>query len=221
MKDKLENIESKIVPSPKKKKNRNGNVGINKNNNYTPDKHPPRKVCSKCGSSNHLSMKCKNVVPTIFSQSMSANVDQNFSGFRQMPFLPNPYYLYGNVSMNSIPWGTPTVNNPFEYSYPENVSKSYSQPKASVKTKGQIPAPKVKVDLTSSDLRWENRSPSTRHQLKNMDPKQFGYQFKIDFVFNCVQGKRRNMWYLDSGCSRHMTGDSTLLTKFVERVAQI
>ena len=25
------------------------------------------------------------------------------------------------------------------------------------------------------------------------------------------------MWYLDSGCSRHMTRDSTLLTKFVER----
>ena len=25
------------------------------------------------------------------------------------------------------------------------------------------------------------------------------------------------MWYLYSGCSRHMTGDSTLLTKFVER----
>ena len=25
------------------------------------------------------------------------------------------------------------------------------------------------------------------------------------------------MWYLDSGCSRHMTGDSTLLTEFVER----
>ena len=26
------------------------------------------------------------------------------------------------------------------------------------------------------------------------------------------------MWYLDSGCSRHMTGDSTLLTEFEERV---
>ena len=89
MKDKLENIETKTVPSPKKKKNRNGKVGINKNNNYTPDKHAPRKVCSKCGSSNHLAMQCKNVVPTIFSQSMPANVNQNFSGFPQMPFLPN------------------------------------------------------------------------------------------------------------------------------------
>ena len=33
-----------------------------------------------------------------------------------------------------------------------------------------------------------------------------------------MQGKRRNLWYLDNGCSRHMTGDSTLLTEFVERV---
>ena len=32
-----------------------------------------------------------------------------------------------------------------------------------------------------------------------------------------MQGKRRNLWYLENGCSRHMTGDSTLLTKFVER----
>ena len=32
-----------------------------------------------------------------------------------------------------------------------------------------------------------------------------------------MQGKRRNLWYLDNGCSRYMTGDSTLLTKFVEK----
>ena len=32
-----------------------------------------------------------------------------------------------------------------------------------------------------------------------------------------MQGKRRNLWYLDSGCSRHITRDSTLLTEFVER----
>ena len=30
------------------------------------------------------------------------------------------------------------------------------------------------------------------------------------------QGKRRNLLYLDSGCSRHMTGDFTLLIKFEE-----
>ena len=72
-----------------------------------------------------------------------------------MPFLPNPYYLYGNASMTPMPWGTPTVNNSFAYTYPENASKSYSQAKASVKSKGQRPAPKVKVDLTSFEPKVE------------------------------------------------------------------
>ena len=35
---------------------------------------------------------------------------------------------------------------------------------------------------------------------------------------NVCRERGGNLWYLDSGCSRHMTGDSTLLTKFVERV---
>ena len=30
--------------------------------------------------------------------------------------------------------------------------------------------------------------------------------------------KKKNLWYLDSGCSRHMTRDSSLLTKLVEKV---
>ena len=117
LKDKLEHIETKVVPIPKKKKNRNGKVGINKNRNYSPDKHAPRKVYSKCGSSNHLAMECKNVVPSAFSKSMPANVNQNFSGFSQMPFLPNPFYLYGNASITPMPWGNQTVNNPFAYIY--------------------------------------------------------------------------------------------------------
>ena len=40
-----------------------------------------------------------------------------------MYFLPNPYYLYGNASMTSMPWGTPTVNNPFAYTYPKILAK--------------------------------------------------------------------------------------------------
>ena len=68
-------------------------------------------------------MQCKNVVPTIFSQSMPTNVNQNFSGFPQMPFLPNPYYLYGNASMTSMQCGTPTVNNPFAYTFLKMLAK--------------------------------------------------------------------------------------------------
>ena len=32
-----------------------------------------------------------------------------------------------------------------------------------------------------------------------------------------MQGNIKNLWYLDSGCSRHMTRDSTLLTEFKDR----
>ena len=117
LKYKLEHIETKVVPIPKKKKNRNGKVGINKNSNYSPDKHAPRKVCSKCGSSNHLAMQCKNVVPSAFSKSIPTNINKNFSGFPHMPFLPNPFYLYGNASMTPIPVGNQTINNPFAYIY--------------------------------------------------------------------------------------------------------
>ncbi|KAL8112634.1 hypothetical protein AgCh_020080 [Apium graveolens] len=31
------------------------------------------------------------------------------------------------------------------------------------------------------------------------------------------KGNKKNLWYLDSGCSRHMTGDSIMLTGFRER----
>ena len=102
---------------------------------------------------------------------MSANVNQNFSGFSQMPFLPNPYYLYGNARMTSMSWGTPTVNNPFAYTYPENTSKNYSQPKASFKTKGQIHAPKVKVDLTSSEPMVEKQVTKPKASTNKSIPK--------------------------------------------------
>ena len=127
LKDKPEHIETKVVPIPKKK-NRNGKVGINKNSNYSPDKQALWKVCSKCGSSNHLAMQCKNIVSSAFSKSMPATVNQNFSCFSQMPLLPNPFYLYGNASITPMTWGNQTVNNPFAYIYPENESKSNLQP---------------------------------------------------------------------------------------------
>lgn len=35
-------------------------------------------------------------------------------------------------------------------------------------------------------------------------------------ILMCV-GKEKDLWYLDSGCSMHMTDDSTLLTNFEEK----
>ena len=117
--------------------------------------HSPRKVCSKCGSVNHLAIHCKDVAPYIFSPSMSALVYQNFSGLDQMSFLPNPYFQYGNVNMSSMPWSTPSVNNSLAYKYPNDKSKSYSQNENFVKSKGQRPTPRVKVELSSSKPKVE------------------------------------------------------------------
>ena len=108
LKDKIKNINIKTAPNNKTKKNRNGKVGINKHNNYAPDMHAPRKVFSKYGSVNHLSMHCKFVTPSVISPSMPALVDQNFSCFTQLPYLPNPYFQYGNLNMPSMSWGYTT-----------------------------------------------------------------------------------------------------------------
>ena len=66
---------------------------------------------------------------------MPTNVNQNLDNFPQMPFLPNPIYMYGNASMTPMLWGNQNVNNPFAYIYPENESKDYLLPKSSDKPK--------------------------------------------------------------------------------------
>ncbi|KAL8102655.1 hypothetical protein AgCh_027252 [Apium graveolens] len=102
--DRLEKIEVKT--ETKRKNNRNGKVGINKHNNYTPDKYAPRKICVKCGSVNHLSVNCKSAMPTPMSvQPQFSNMNamppmpvndmptQNMNAqFAIMPFVPNTYY---------------------------------------------------------------------------------------------------------------------------------
>ena len=50
-------------------------------------------------------------------KSIPTNVNQNLGNFPQMPFLRNPFYLYGNASMTPMLWGNQTVNNPFAYIY--------------------------------------------------------------------------------------------------------
>ena len=131
-------------------------------------------------------MHYKVVVPPMISHSMPTLIDQNFNGLAQLPFLPNPYYQYGNTNMSSMPLSTPTVNNSFTYTYPENASKSYSQPRNYVKAKGQRPAPRVKVDLTSSELKEKKQAPKPKASTNRPGPKQFGYQNQNEFVLDSL-----------------------------------
>ena len=168
LKDKLEKIEIKTIPITKKNKNRNGKVGIVKNNNHTPDKRAPRKVCCKYGSSNHLAMQCKNGVPPIFSQSIPANVDQNFSGFPKIPFLPNPFYICGMQACHLCHGEHQFLITHLHIHILKNARKRYSHPKASVKSKGQRSTPKVKVDLTSYEYKAEK--PVTQPKVSTNKP---------------------------------------------------
>lgn len=141
--DRLDKIEVKT--EHKRKNNRNGKVGINKHNNYTPDKYAPRKSCVKCGSVNHLSTNCKSVVnaPMPVPQSvprmsvqpmlnmpamnampaMSAMPNQSMNSFANMPFAQNPYYAAFN--MPHMPYSMPYWNNmcasPMSYNVNANV----------------------------------------------------------------------------------------------------
>ncbi|KAL8154983.1 hypothetical protein AgCh_000375 [Apium graveolens] len=82
--DRLEKIEVKT--KSKRKNNRNGKVGINKHNNYTPDKYAPRKICVKCGSVNYLSVNCKLAMPTPMSAPSS------FPNMTSMPMNAMPLH---------------------------------------------------------------------------------------------------------------------------------
>ncbi|KAL8103990.1 hypothetical protein AgCh_028276 [Apium graveolens] len=185
--DRLEKIEVKT--ETKRKNNRNGKVGINKHNNYTPDKYAPRKICVMCGSVNHLSVNCKSAMPTPISvQSQFPNMNvmppmpvnavptKNMNAqFANMPFAPNPYYAA--YSMPQMPFSMPYWNNMFTPNMPFHVSHNMHDNSVALNGfKGPTPMTKEESEI----------------------PK-------------------RNLWYLDSGCSRHRTGDSTLPTEFKER----
>ncbi|KAK1387194.1 hypothetical protein POM88_015372 [Heracleum sosnowskyi] len=218
LKDKLENVQ--VEAKGNKKNNRNGKVGINKHNNYTPDKYAPRKTCVNCGSVSHLSTNCKSVkktakvkmskpamngsMPTMpVMPNMFAPYAQFQNPYASMSFVPNPYMNMFNVPQ--MPWN---MNNMFVPPTMHAVNENVSNPQKST--------PRVKIDLNQSEPKVKNDIKG-KAKANKTGPKETWVP-KINLIwFCCVQGDKRNLWYLDSGCSRHMTGDSTLLTEFQER----
>nr|XP_017250775.1 PREDICTED: uncharacterized protein LOC108221405 [Daucus carota subsp. sativus] len=90
----------------KKKSSRNGKVGVNKKNDYTPDKNAVRKTCSKCGSVNHLAINCKNALIDHYMPNPMMNAHLPYMPmfpnahiqYANMPFIPNPYFSAFNMS---------------------------------------------------------------------------------------------------------------------------
>ncbi|KAL8124713.1 hypothetical protein AgCh_012388 [Apium graveolens] len=203
--DRLEKIEVKI--EAKKKNNKNGKVGINKHNNYTPDKYAPRKICVKCGGVNHFPVNYKTAMPTSIyvpphfsninampSMPMNAMSAKSMNAqFSNIPFAPNPYYVA--FRMPQMPFNMPYWNNMFTNSMSFPVNQNMHDNSVIMNGfKGSTQMTKDESDIPKSN------------EIKPKKQKK-----------KANKGNRKNLWYLDSGCSRHMTGDSTLLTKFKER----
>ena len=94
-------------------------------------------------------------------------------------------------------WSTPSVNNSFAYTYPENASKSYSQPRNFVKAKGQRPAPKVRVDLTSSKPEEEKKVPKPKASTNRPGPKSVWVtKTKMNLSLNMCRDNRKNSMVL-------------------------
>ncbi|XP_063942640.1 uncharacterized protein LOC135150307 [Daucus carota subsp. sativus] len=188
--------EKMEVGKGKKKSSRNGKVGINKKNDYTPDKHAVRKTCSKCGSVNHLAVNCKNA---LFDHCMSNSMMNSHMSYMpmfpptsiqyaNMPFMPNPFFNAFNMS------AMPNYHDSMNHAY----TNQFSVNSTNVGSSNSAVMPKVKKINSEDEV---VSKPSKSKENNSSKPK----------------GGRKNLWYLDSGCSRHMTGDSTLLSNFEER----
>ncbi|KAL8098471.1 hypothetical protein AgCh_031291 [Apium graveolens] len=178
--DRLEKIEVKT--ETKRKNNRNGKVGINKHNNYTPDKYAPRKICVKCGSVNHLSDNYKSAMPTPMSaQPQFSNMNamppmpvnamptQNINAqFANMPFAPNPYYAAYN--MPQMPFSMPYWNNMFAPSMPFPVSHNmHNNYVASSGFKGPTQMTKEESEIPKSN---ELRPKKQKKKANKAGPKE-------------------------------------------------
>ncbi|KAL8119602.1 hypothetical protein AgCh_016923 [Apium graveolens] len=191
--DKLEKIDVKT--ENKRKNNRNGKVGINKYNNYTLDKYAPRKICVKCGSVNHLSVNCKIAMPTPMSAPSS------FSNMTAMSAIP----------MNAMP--------------PQNMNAQFvNMPFAPNPYYAIFSMPQMPFSIPYWNNMFANSMPFHVNQnVHDNSVSMTGFKGPTQMtkdeseIPKSNKGNKKNLWYLESGCSRHMTGDSALLTEFKER----
>ncbi|KAK1396952.1 hypothetical protein POM88_006815 [Heracleum sosnowskyi] len=185
--DRLEKLNKKYGPTSKnfvqgsssKTKVENVNIGINKNNNYTPDKYAPRKTCAKCGSVNHVSTNCKSVktssvqmtmhvlnLPMPAMHNMFAHTDQASNLYANMPYVSNSHM--NAFTMPQMTWSMPHMNAMYEQNSQMPVSNmfAYNHPQHFV---SQRSTPRVKVDLTQSEIKVQN---DKRGKTNRKGPKE-------------------------------------------------
>ncbi|KAL8157708.1 hypothetical protein AgCh_002420 [Apium graveolens] len=107
----------------------------------------------------------------------------------------NKYNNYTPDSMPQMIYNMPMWNNIFAQSMPYQIQSNVLNDSVTNPT----------LPPTTSEIKVDPKLP------KSKDAGGIKSRKKTN------KGKRRNLWYLNSGCSRHMTEDFTLLTEFKER----
>ncbi|KAK1369383.1 hypothetical protein POM88_035475 [Heracleum sosnowskyi] len=124
--------------------------------------------------------------------------------------------LEGNASTDSK---HPLMDNTStEVTCPKKCTSIVSQERLEKLNKKYGPTSKHFVQGSSSKTKAENVNIGhlSNKQLKDRD-ESLEVKAEVKKKKRNGKGYMKNLWYLDSGCSRHMTGDSTLLTEFVEK----
>lgn len=93
MKENFKKIKAKINQTDKieltKRKNKNNKVCINKHDDYIYVKNAPRKMCTNCVSTSHLTQMCKN--PNILVMSL----------LMYMSYLSDTRYIFSVMNLTT------------------------------------------------------------------------------------------------------------------------
>ena len=167
-------LEKIYSVSKTKEKNMNGKVGINKHNNYAPDMYETRKVCAKCGSTNHMSIICKIVStpippPTVTpSQPLMPNLAALSTQFSFMPFM-NPFLAY---NMNFVmPWNMNNDYSLYASKFANAMNSDLSKIEPVNVPMTQIQTPKIETELISSKLVVANSGKKSKGGTNKAGPK--------------------------------------------------
>ena len=221
---KILKTEKDTGASKKKRQNRNGKLGINKNNNYAYVPNAPRKVCQNCASTNHLTYACKKPSCDMSKFGYDCNVPlmkREYSYCDKFDCMPCNMNI-----MNSCY----NLRQQFMYGCTSHMAHTHiHEPLISPKAGKKPVSPKSKSP-TSKTVKGDKAKKDTLHNMKDKASvskipgpnSSLGTKEKVINLWLQGTGKKMKVvWIVDSGCSRHMTGDKALLSHFEERAGPL
>ncbi|KAL8155032.1 hypothetical protein AgCh_000420 [Apium graveolens] len=177
----------------KTKKNMNGKVGVNKKSDFASSSSTSRKLCNNYNSAAHLTHACtKDKVESIATFSMPA-----------MPNMPSFHEPCGVVGCMQCAFVTMS----------EYFKAYHATASTCTDTKTNMGNEHTQAKTVVPLVSKSNISDKTSTEKKSVKVKTKPVKGKVR--------KEKIMWILNIGCSRHMTGEKSLLTGVVEKVGPI